>query len=90
MNAAWMDAFLPPQEVMDIRADGDAHLDVRSFDGFVVPPCKACGGVWKPRVVFFGGSLESAVKLEAQEALRGAEALLVTGFLLLRVLKKLP
>ncbi|CAE7709209.1 SRT2 [Symbiodinium sp. CCMP2456] len=79
VNAAWMDAFLPPQEVMDIRADGDAHLDVRSFDGFVVPPCKACGGVWKPRVVFFGGSLESSVKLKAQEALRGAEALLVMG-----------
>ncbi|CAE7218509.1 SRT2, partial [Symbiodinium microadriaticum] len=79
VNAAWMEAFLPPQEVMDIRADGDAHLDVRSFDGFVVPPCKACGGVWKPRVVFFGGSLESSVKLEAQEALRGAEALLVMG-----------
>ena len=24
-------------EATDIRADGDAHLDVRSFDGFVAP-----------------------------------------------------
>ena len=68
-----------PRKVMDIRADGDAHLDVSSFDGFVVPPCKDCGGVWKPRVVFFGGSLNSAVKLQAQNALLGAQALLVMG-----------
>ncbi|CAE7273721.1 cobB, partial [Symbiodinium pilosum] len=79
VNSTWMDTYLPPQEVMDIRADGDAHLDVSSFDGFVVPPCKDCGGVWKPRVVFFGGSLNSAVKLQAQNALLGAQALLVMG-----------
>ena len=78
VNAEWMDTFLPAQEVMDIRADGDAHLDIRSFKGFVVPPC-SCGGVWKPRVVFFGGSIESSVKLEAQNLLQRAAALLVMG-----------
>ncbi|MEZ4465081.1 MAG: Sir2 family NAD-dependent protein deacetylase [bacterium] len=35
------------------NADGDAELDADT-SAFVVPPCLTCGGVLKPRVVFFG------------------------------------
>lgn len=31
------------------RADGDAELQVQSFEAFHVPSCDACGGVWKPK-----------------------------------------
>ena len=77
VNASWMEEFLP-QEALDVRADGDAQLTVSNFDGFQVPPC-SCGGVWKPRVVFFGGALEDSVKQQASLAQRDAAALLVMG-----------
>ena len=78
VNSEWISEFLPPQAVVDLRADGDAQLHVRNFDGFQVPSC-SCGGVWKPRVVFFGGALETSIKERAQTAQYDAEALLVMG-----------
>ena len=78
VNTDWMAQFLPAETILDVRADGDAQLTVRNFDGFQVPPC-SCGGIWKPRVVFFGGALEESVKQQALAAQNAAAALLVMG-----------
>jgi len=62
VNDAWIDHWLDP-EVIDIRADGDAHIAVEDFKAFQVPGCEVCGtGVLKPNVVFFGGSIKAEVK----------------------------
>ncbi|MBS2022948.1 MAG: NAD-dependent protein deacetylase [Deltaproteobacteria bacterium] len=66
----WTHALLP---------DGDAELPDHLVDGFVVPPCPMCGGVPKPDVVFFGGSVPRARVEEAFERVDEAEALLVIG-----------
>jgi NAD-dependent SIR2 family protein deacetylase len=34
--------------------DGDADLEGADFSSFVIPPCRRCGGLLKPDVVFFG------------------------------------
>merc|ERR1740129_359626 len=60
VNAQWIKNHLSIPSVVDVRADGDAHLEANDFAEFVVPPCGACGGIWMPRVVFFGGSLDPA------------------------------
>jgi len=60
-------------------ADGDADLDAADLDRFVVPDCPRCGGVLKPAVVFFGGSVPRPVVQHAVERLDRADALLVVG-----------
>jgi NAD+-dependent protein deacetylase sirtuin 4 len=59
--------------------DGDADLPADRVERFVVPPCIRCGGVLKPRVVFFGDSVPRAVVDEAFGATDAAEVLLVVG-----------
>jgi NAD-dependent deacetylase len=43
------------------------------------PPCRACGGMLKPRVVFFGEELPPAALLRAAEAVRACDLLLAIG-----------
>jgi NAD-dependent SIR2 family protein deacetylase len=45
----------------------------------VVPDCPECGGVLKPRVVFFGESVPRARVEDAFAALDQVDALLVVG-----------
>merc|ERR1739838_592972 len=78
-NALWMDEHLPRGEVLDVRADGDAHLDVQDFASFVVPACGRCGGNFKPKVVFFGGSLEPETRRAASEMVQAADSILILG-----------
>jgi NAD+-dependent protein deacetylase sirtuin 4 len=59
--------------------DGDAELPAERVEGFVVPSCVACGGVLKPRVVFFGDSVPRPIVDEAFAATDAAEVLLVVG-----------
>jgi NAD-dependent SIR2 family protein deacetylase len=59
--------------------DGDADLAVDQVERFVVPACVRCGGVLKPRVVFFGESVPRAVVDEAFAVTEGARLLLVVG-----------
>lgn len=59
--------------------DGDADLPVHVIDGFVVPGCSRCGGVLKPRVVFFGDNVARPVVDEAFAAVDVADVLLVVG-----------
>jgi NAD-dependent SIR2 family protein deacetylase len=59
--------------------DGDAELSAEAVERFVVAPCAACGGVLKPRVVFFGDSVPRATVDEAFAAVDAADVLLVVG-----------
>jgi NAD-dependent SIR2 family protein deacetylase len=59
--------------------DGDAQLKHFDFTSMAIPKCKACDGVLKPNVVFFGESVpRSRVEL-GHLALQRADALLVVG-----------
>ena len=63
----------------DIAPDGDALLEHFDQDGVAVPDCDSCGGVLKPRVVFFGETVPRAWVEECFDALAQADAMLVVG-----------
>ncbi|MGO4327592.1 NAD-dependent protein deacetylase [Cupriavidus sp. 2TAF22] len=60
-------------------SDGDAHLELASFEAVRIPACGHCGGVLKPDVVFFGESVPRERVDAAMQALGQADALLVIG-----------
>src|SRR5262249_37565725 len=62
-----------------IAPDGDAELPADVVERFVVAPCGECGGVLKPRVVFFGDNVPRATVDEAFAAVDAADLLLVAG-----------
>jgi len=62
-----------------LAPDGDADLHDVDYGRFRVPECGDCGGVLKPRVVFFGESVPRPRVDEAVERLKQADALLVVG-----------
>lgn len=61
------------------RPDGDAEFDRPGLDDFIVPGCRACGGVLMPDVVFFGGSVPRERVAQISQAIEQADALLVAG-----------
>jgi NAD+-dependent protein deacetylase sirtuin 4 len=73
LNPGWASCDAPT------APDGDAELPAERVDRFVVPACTWCGGVLKPRVVFFGDNVPRAVVDEAYGATDAAEVLLVVG-----------
>jgi NAD-dependent SIR2 family protein deacetylase len=72
-NAAWieMDAVVLP--------DGDADLNHLNFSGFAVPPCRSCGGILKPDVVFFGENVPRDQVAAALACMAQADAMLIVG-----------
>lgn len=60
-------------------AGGESYLNEEVDDAFVVPSCLACGGILKPDVVFFGDSVDAAVRDAANNAVHQANGLLVVG-----------
>ena len=61
-----------------VRPDGDAELAIDT--GAVrVPECRACGGILKPQVVFFGEAVPAARVAACYQALGEADAVLVLG-----------
>ncbi|MGE8368912.1 NAD-dependent protein deacetylase [Cupriavidus sp.] len=60
-------------------SDGDAHLELASFEAVRIPACGHCGGVLKPDVVFFGESVPRERVDASMLALAQADALLVIG-----------
>lgn len=59
--------------------DGDADLEETDWSSFRVPACRGCGGVLKPRVVFFGEAVPRVRVEHALERVNAADALLVAG-----------
>jgi len=64
-------------ENVPLGPDGDVLPE--STDGFVVPACSVCGGMLKPDVVFFGEFIPAEKFREAEQLVRGSEALLIAG-----------
>jgi NAD-dependent SIR2 family protein deacetylase len=73
LNAGWLelDAGQAP--------DGDADLEGADFSSFAVPSCRACGGVLKPDVVFFGENVPRDRVDAALRHLDEADAMLILG-----------
>lgn len=61
--------------------DGDAEFEpgLTAAPPFVVPPCRRCGGLLKPDVVFFGENVARSVVDAAWALFAEASALLVLG-----------
>jgi NAD-dependent SIR2 family protein deacetylase len=59
--------------------DGDADLEGADFSSFVIPPCRRCGGVLKPDVVFFGENVPRDRVDAAFRHLDKADAMLIVG-----------
>jgi NAD-dependent SIR2 family protein deacetylase len=72
-NPEWLSQVVPT------APDGDADIGADRMDAFVVPSCTRCGGVIKPRVVFFGDNVPRAIVDEAFAAVDASELLLVAG-----------
>lgn len=61
------------------RARPDGDMEVDGWEDFVVPDCVACGGVLKPDVVFFGGTVAKDVVERCRATVADADVLLVLG-----------
>lgn len=60
------------------RPDGDVLIEQANYQDFYVPDCP-CGGLIKPKVVFFGESVAKTVVQHCRDNLKHAGALLVVG-----------
>jgi NAD-dependent deacetylase sirtuin 4 len=72
-NRPWVDL------TAQLRPDGDADIADQVIATFEVPACLRCGGVLKPRVVFFGENVPRLLVEEAFASLDQSDALLVAG-----------
>ncbi|MFE2726711.1 NAD-dependent protein deacetylase [Kitasatospora sp. NPDC059327] len=73
LNGAFRDESSPR------NADGDVELPDALVASFRVAACRACGGILKPDVVFFGESVPKPRVRHCFELVDGARALLVLG-----------
>ena len=73
LNPEWLDL-----DAAD-APDGDADLEGADFSSFVIPPCRRCGGVLKPDVVFFGENVPRDRVDAAFGRLDNADAMLIVG-----------
>ena len=62
-----------------VKPDGDVDLPEEVLDRFGVVPCRVCGGVLKPDVVFFGETVPADRVARSFSLVEGAGALLVLG-----------
>ena len=91
MNPAWaehvrrvggasrVDGASRADHEMPATPDGDAAVPDELTRGFEVPGCRACGGVLKPDVVFFGENVPANVVEAAWDLYAEADAVLVVG-----------
>eukprot|EP00451_Oxyrrhis_marina_P049740 CAMPEP_0204474938 /NCGR_PEP_ID=MMETSP0471-20130131/28067_1 /ASSEMBLY_ACC=CAM_ASM_000602 /TAXON_ID=2969 /ORGANISM="Oxyrrhis marina" /LENGTH=308 /DNA_ID=CAMNT_0051477383 /DNA_START=12 /DNA_END=938 /DNA_ORIENTATION=- len=77
-NPGWEEFHCASDGSVSSRADGDWAVDVDEAQ-FEVPGCPSCGGILKPTIVFFGGSIDESVKISAQRAVDQGCSLLVMG-----------
>jgi NAD-dependent SIR2 family protein deacetylase len=64
-------------ENVPLGPDGDVLPE--STTDFRVPACTVCGGMLKPDVVFFGEFIPAEKFREAEQLVRGADALVIAG-----------
>ena len=65
---------------LEAKPDGDASLSQDlNYTAFKIPSCNECGGILKPDVVFFGGTIPKERYERGREAILASDALLVIG-----------
>jgi NAD-dependent SIR2 family protein deacetylase len=69
--------WLQVPENVPLGPDGDVLPE--STTDFRVPACTVCGGMLKPDVVFFGEFIPAEKFREAEQLVRGADALVIAG-----------
>ncbi|MFK7730108.1 MAG: NAD-dependent protein deacetylase [Pseudomonadales bacterium] len=62
-----------------MKPDGDSDVSAHAVADFQVPVCEACGGLLKPDVVFFGGSVSRDVIEHVKQSIDSTSGLLVVG-----------
>merc|ERR1712062_619061 len=72
-------SLLNTSETGTQRPDGDIELSMSLVEKFMVPPCSSCGGILKPDVVFFGGTVPKDTSKFAMETVLNADGLLIVG-----------
>lgn len=72
-NPGWLERSAP------VSPDGDAELADEAVAEFRIVPCETCGGVLKPDVVFFGGTVGEPTMTAAWSLFSEGEVLLVVG-----------
>ena len=77
----WLKAANPGIEghLAQMRPDGDADLADELIASVQVPNCPQCGGILKPDVVFFGGTIPASVSKAVADAVQTCDAVLVVG-----------
>jgi len=63
----------------EIRPDGDAEVDNAIARTLTLPKCLNCGGILKPNVVFYGGSVDRGLVQSIYQMTQDADALLIVG-----------
>lgn len=80
--AQWAERHPGAEDAGDVASsvnpDGDVDISW-DYAGFQYPACDRCGGLMKPRVVFFGENLPAATREQSVESVDDAAALLVVG-----------
>ena len=67
-------------DYLEAKPDGDASLSQDfNYTAFRIPSCHKCGGILKPDVVFFGGTIPKERYELGREAILSSDALLVIG-----------
>jgi NAD-dependent SIR2 family protein deacetylase len=74
-----LNAGFSPERAAELRPDGDAELPAEAVAAFRLVDCRDCGGVLKPDVVFFGGTVPRDTVDAAYALVDEADALLVVG-----------
>ncbi len=64
-------------ENVPLGPDGDVLPETTT--GFLIPACTVCGGMLKPDVVFFGEFIPAEKFREAEQLVRGSDALVIAG-----------
>eukprot|EP00835_Amoeboradix_gromovi_P002355 NODE_132_length_18298_cov_0.443101.p6 type:complete len:279 gc:universal NODE_132_length_18298_cov_0.443101:13531-12695(-) len=62
-----------------VNPDGDAEIELDSYEFMTVPSCANCGGILKPKVVFFGENIDLNTRAAADNLLDNSDFLLVIG-----------
>lgn len=79
-NADWADTVGAVRgERAELAPDGDAELATSRVSSFVVPPCRSCGGILKPDVVFFGENVPKETLARSWALFGRGAVLLVVG-----------
>jgi NAD-dependent SIR2 family protein deacetylase len=83
INRDWLDSLKRAAELhgdeLVLHADGDSNLRGMDTETFEICNCDRCGGILKPDVVFFGGSVPRDRVEHAFSMVEQADALLVLG-----------